>query len=199
MLSAPAAAALIVAPEAIVTVLFQRGEFDAAATGATAAALRAFAVGLPAYVLIKSLTPGYFARQDTRAPVKIAIVAVVVNIILALLLMPFLAHAGIALATAVAAWLNAIVLGVVLVRRGHLSFDDRLRRRAPRIVLAAALMGAVVYGGTNWLAGPLAGPEASRIPALAALVAAGLIAFASFARILGAFRLDDFKTAFTKN
>ena len=198
MLSAPATAALIVAPDAIVTVLFQRGEFDAAAAAATAAALRAFAVGLPAYVLIKSLTPGYFARQDTRTPVKIAVVAVALNIVLALILMRFMAHAGIALATALAAWLNAIVLGVVLLRRGHLSFDARLRRRAPRIVAAAALMGAVVFWGTEWLAAPLAGTEGSRVVALAALVAVGLVAFALLARILGAFRLDDVKAAFSK-
>lgn len=203
MLSAPAAAALIVAPEAIVTVLFQRGEFDAATAAATAAALRAFAVGLPAYVLIKSLTPGYFARQDTRTPVKIAVIAVAMNIILALILMRFMAHAGIALATALAAWLNAIVLAVVLARRGHLSFDARLRRRAPRIVAAATLMGLVVFWGTEWLAAPLSGAggsgEDARIAALAGLVAAGLIAFAAFARILGAFHLDDVKAAFSKN
>mgnify|MGYP003387908272 CR=1 FL=1 len=199
MLSAPATAALIIAAEPIVTVLFQRGEFDVVATTATAAALRAFAIGLPAYVLIKSLTPGYFARQDTKTPVQIAIAAVVLNILLALVLMQFLAHAGIALATAIVAWLNAIALGVGLLRRGHLSFDDRLRRRVPRIVAAAMLMGAVVYAGVEGLAGPLAGTEAARIPALVALVVAGLGAFVIFARLLGAFRFNDIHGAFSKN
>jgi putative peptidoglycan lipid II flippase len=113
--------------------------------------------------------------------------------------MQFLAHAGIALATAIAAWLNAIALGVVLLRRGHLSFDDRLRRRTPRIVAAAVLMGAVVYAGVEGLAGPLAGTEAARIPALVALVVAGLGAFVIFARLLGAFRFNDIQAAFSKN
>jgi putative peptidoglycan lipid II flippase len=198
LLTLPAAAALIAAPEAIVTVLFQRGEFDAATTSATAAALRAFAIGLPAYVLIKSLTPGFFAREDTKTPVKIAIAAMIVNVVLAVTLMQFLAHAGIALATAIAAWLNAIALGIALVRRGHLVLDTRLRRRAPGIAISAALMGAVVYGCALVLAEPLAGSEWRRIPALMGIVFSGLVSFAIFASLFGAFRLADLKAAFRR-
>lgn len=127
-LTLPAAAALIAMPGPIVTVLFQRGAFDAAAAEATAGALAAFAAGLPAYVLIKALTPGFFAREDTKTPVKIAVVAMVANVALAVALMQVLAHVGIALATALSAWFNAITLGILLVRRGHLAFDTRLRR-----------------------------------------------------------------------
>ena len=76
LLTVPAAAALLVIPGPIVSVLFERGAFSEAASIATSRALAAFAAGLPAYVLIKALTPGFFARQDTATPVKIAIIAV---------------------------------------------------------------------------------------------------------------------------
>jgi putative peptidoglycan lipid II flippase len=194
-LTLPATAALIAIPEQIVTVLFQRGAFDPAAARATAAALAAFAAGLPAYVLIKALIPGFHAREDTRTPVKIAIVAVIANVALALTLMQFLAHAGIALATALTAWFNAAMLGWILVRRGHLVFDRRLARRAPRLALAAAVMGGALWAGAAALAGPLNGGEPARIAALAALIAGAMAVFALLAMATGAVRLGELRAA----
>jgi len=198
LLTVPAAAALIAIPAPIVTVLFQRGAFDPAAVGATSGALAAFALGLPAYVLIKALTPGFFAREDTATPVKIAIAAMAVNVVLAVVLMQFLAHVGIALATALTAWLNAGVLGAVLARRGHLAIDARLRRRAPRTLAAAAAMGLALW----WVGGRAAAPladllnagEPLRIAALAALVAGGGVLFAVLAVASGAVRRADLKS-----
>ncbi|MCZ6845665.1 MAG: murein biosynthesis integral membrane protein MurJ, partial [Alphaproteobacteria bacterium] len=103
LLTIPATAALLVLPGPIITVLFQRGQFGAHDALATALALMAFASGLPAYVLIKALAPGFFAREDTATPVKIAIGALLLNVAVALSLMPVLAHVGIALATAISA------------------------------------------------------------------------------------------------
>ena len=97
-LTLPAAAALMVISRPIVAVLFQHGTFGASAADATAGALTAYAVGLPAYVLIRALTPGFFAREDTRTPVKIAVATMIANVALAVVLMQFLAHVGIALA-----------------------------------------------------------------------------------------------------
>ncbi|MGY8960764.1 MAG: murein biosynthesis integral membrane protein MurJ, partial [Alphaproteobacteria bacterium] len=110
----------------------------------------------------------------------------------------FLAHAGIALATAIAAWLNAIALGIALVRRGHLVLDARLRRRVLGVAVSAVLMGAVVYGCAVALAEPLAGSELRRIPALMGIVFSGLGSFAIFAHLFGAFRLADLKAAFRR-
>jgi putative peptidoglycan lipid II flippase len=194
-LTLPAAAALIVIPEQIVTVLFQRGAFDPAAARATAAALAAFAAGLPAYVLIKALIPGFHAREDTKTPVKIAIVAVIANVALALILMQFLAHAGIALATALTAWFNAAMLGWILIRRGHLVFDRRLVRRVPRLALAAMAMAGALWGGAAMLAGPLNDGEPSRIAALAALIAGAMAVFALIAMATGAVRLGELRAA----
>lgn len=193
LLTLPAAAALVAIPDAIVFTLFERGAFGPEAARATADALRAFAVGLPAYVLIKALSPGFWAREDTKTPVQIAAAAVVLNIALALLLMGPLKHAGIALATAVTAWANAGMLALLLARRGLFRADRRLIDRTARMVLAAALMaGALVAGGLlleDWLAGG----AATRIPALALLVGGGAAVYFTAAQALGAARLAEVK------
>ena len=144
LLTLPAAAALVVSAGPIVAGLLQHGEFTAADTAATAAALAAFSIGLPAFVLIKILTAGFFARSDTKTPVRIALWSVAANLALNLALIWELAQVGLALSTALAAWINAVSLYVVLRRRGHLAADDRLRRALPRIAAAAAAMAGLL-------------------------------------------------------
>ena len=179
LLTVPAALALIVLSAPIIHVLFERGAFGPEDTRATAMALAAYALGLPAYVLIKVLAPGFFAREDTRTPVKIAIVALAANIALILLLIWHLAHVGIALATALAAWLNAGLLGWRLRREGLLQPDARLKRRLPGILAAAFAMAAGLWLGQPWLAA-LPAPIA-----LTVLIAAGGLAFLGLAQLLG--------------
>jgi putative peptidoglycan lipid II flippase len=186
LLTVPAAAALLVIPGPIIAVLFERGAFSEAASVATASALAAFAAGLPAYVLIKSLTPGFFARKDTATPVKIAVIAVVANVALAIALMQVLAHVGIALATACSAWLNAGMLAATLKARGDLVLDERLRRRVPLMVLAAGLMAVGLWAGAAILEPALVGAAWQRIAALAGLVLGGLLLFAGLAHVTGA-------------
>ncbi|MEP4887126.1 MAG: murein biosynthesis integral membrane protein MurJ, partial [Alphaproteobacteria bacterium] len=166
LLTLPAAAALLVAADPIVTVLFQRGAFDATDAAATGAALAAFALGLPAYVLIKALVPGFFAREDTVTPVKIAALALVVNVALALSLMPSFAHVGIALATAASAWLNAGLLAALLYRRKLLEPDRRLVMRLGRISFAAMLMAVALWLLAGALASPLERSDPAGVAAL---------------------------------
>jgi putative peptidoglycan lipid II flippase len=197
LLTLPAAAALFVIAEPIIAVLFERGAFTAADSRATAAALMAYSTGLPAYVLIRVLTPGFFAREDTKTPVKIAAAAMLANIALNLALMQVWGHVGIAAAASVSAWMNALLLGLALRRRGQLEFDNRLTRRWPRIVAASALMASALWVATPWLApwlassGPGHGPL--RWAALAVLVGAGLVLFAISAQALGAAHWRDLK------
>jgi len=198
LITLPAAAALIVIPGAVVTVMFQYGRFGPADSAATAGALAAFAAGLPAYVLIKVLSPGFFAREDTKTPVIFAAAGVVVNIVLSLLLMGPLAHVGIAVATAVAAWVNAGLLAVVLVRRGYLAADGQLAQRLPRIALASVLMAAALVPAAAWLAGPLAGALAARVAAMGTLIGFGVLVFAGLAFLLGAARLSELRASFRK-
>lgn len=146
-LTLPAAIGLGVTAWPIMTVLFQRGAFGPVEAQATAAALAAYAAGLPAFVLIKVMTPGFFARHDTATPVKIAFAAMGTNLVLTFLLGLFLpfAHVGIAAATSIAGWVNALSLMVVLHRRGHFKLDPRSRRVVPRVVVAALGMGVVLW------------------------------------------------------
>lgn len=194
LLLLPAAAALMVLAEPLIAVLFQRGAFDAHAVRQTASALTAFALGLPAFMLIKTLTPGYYAREDTATPVRIAVVSVIVNIALAWALMQVLAHVGIALAASLSAWLNAILLGFILWRRGFLSLDRRIKQRLPRTVLATAVMAGTIAWLAHRLQGWLAHGLVWRVAMLALVIAAGLAVFAALAALLGAARPSDVRT-----
>jgi putative peptidoglycan lipid II flippase len=193
-LTLPATAALLVLALPIVSVLFERGAFDAVASQATGFALMGYVVGLPAYVLIKVLTPGYFARKDTRTPVRIAIVAMVANLGLNLLLIWPLQHVGLALATALAAWLNVALLAGGLRRRGHLAFDVRLRRRLVRTVAVTAILAVVLAIAHRVLdrAGCL-DLSGMRVAALAVLVVLGIAVYGIGAHFSGAMRLGELR------
>lgn len=157
MLTLPAAVALAVIAEPIIQVLFQRGAFTAADTTRTAAALAAFAFGLPAFVLIKVFQPAFFAREDTATPMRYAAVNMAVNVVGSIGLfflfdaLGYMAHVGIALATTVAAWINAGMLWLKLVRNGDFVADRRLARNLPLIVLASGLMALSIWAATGWL------------------------------------------------
>ena len=198
LLTLPAAAALTVSATPIIRALLEHGRFTAADTGATAAALAAFSLGLPAYVLIKVLTPGFHARQDTKMPVRIAIASMLVNLAGNLILIWRFGHVGIALATAVAAWVNAIGLWWVLRARGHFTADARLRRTLPRLLAAAAIMVAVLLA-LDPLVAPYTGASLIvRAAALALLIGAGGIAYLGAARLLGVFTVAELRAQFTR-
>ena len=173
-------------PGPVVAVLFERGAFDAGSTAATASALAAFAVGLPAFVLVKVLAPAFFAREDVVTPVKIAGISVAANIGLSAALLVPLQHVGLALATSAASWLNAALLAFVLRRRGQLGIDARLRRRLPRIAVATVAMAACLLAGVELLAPMFAGGELERAFALVLAIAAGKLVYGASAFALGA-------------
>jgi len=153
LLTLPATAGIIALHEPIIRILFERGAFTAASTLATAQALAAFAVGLPAFVLIKVLIPGFSARQDTKTPLYVVMVSIAANVALNLALIGPLQHVGIALASSISGWLNVALMGFILHRRGHLKVDSQLRARTPRLLLAAIGMGAAVAVGAYALDG----------------------------------------------
>lgn len=192
-LTLPAMVALIVAAEPIVRGLFQYGAFDAADTRACAWALAGFSVGLPSYVLVKVLTPGFYARQDTRTPVRYAMWSVGVNIVANIVLIPLLGHVGPPLATALASTVNVAMLYRTLRKRGHFAVDAQLRRRLPRLALAALLMGAAVFGLESLLDPYLIGPMAMRYAALVVLVGTGCAIYGLACFVTGAFRVADVK------
>lgn len=192
-LTLPAMAALVVAAEPIVRGLFQHGRFTAVDTARCAWALAAFSIGLPSYVLVKVLTPGFYARQDTRTPVRFATISIAVNIGANLLLIPAIGHVGPPLATALASTINAWLLYRTLRMRAHFHADRRLSRRVPRLALAALLMAGALFGLDRLLDPYLAGSIAERFAALAALVAGGGAIYGAACFLTGAFRPADLK------
>lgn len=177
----PAALALWLLAEPIVTVLFQRGAFGAVDSRETARALEILAMGLPAFVLIRVLSPSFYARADTRTPMFAVGVTVAVNIAVALALKPFVGWIAVAVATAVAGWVDAALLWLILVRRGHWRADVALLRRLPRLTLAAAAMGALVGWGGDRLAVHMTAGAAMvvKVGTLGGVVAFGVAVFAA--------------------
>ena len=198
LLTLPAAAALTVSAMPIIRALLEHGRFLPSDTVATAKALAAFSLGLPAYVLIKVLTPGFHARQDTRMPVRIAIASMLVNLSGNLVLVWPLGHVGIALATALAAWVNAAALWFVLYRRGHFHVDARLGRALPRLLAATGGMVAVLFGLNNVLEPLTGGTLLARAVALGVLLGAGGLAYLVAARALRVFTLAELKSQFKR-
>ena len=198
LLTLPAAAALVAIPWPIVVTLFERGLFDRAASDATAAALAAYAAGLPAYVLVKVLQPAFYAREDTIRPFYYSAASVAANIALSLALFWSLAHVGLALATTLAAWLQAALLAWSLRRRGHLTLDRRLSGRLPRILLASAVMGLLLWFGQSWLLAWFDAGALMQVAGLAILVGGGLATYAALAFGLGAVTPSDLRQAFSR-
>ena len=193
LLTLPATVAFLTAALPIVSGLFRHGEFTGEDAVATAWVLAAFSLGLPAYVLIKVLTPGYYARSDTRTPVRFATIAVGVNIVGNLILIPTIGVLGPPLATALSALVNMTLLWRTLVARGQFRLDRVLRARLPRLAAAAAVMGVALLLLNDWALGYMGEGWSTRVIALGALVLAGLGVYAVACFAFGAFKLADLR------
>src|SRR5437763_8573544 len=197
-LTLPATIAFVFASEPIIRGLFQHGHFTAIDSMRCSWALSAFSLGLPSYVLVKVLTPGYYARHDTKTPVRYAVQSVGVNLVGNLTLIPLLArfglgHVGPPLATALASSVNVWMLYRTLRKRGHFEADARLRRRVPRLALASILMGAALFWVAPMVDPYLTGSILRRAFGLTTLVAAGMAVYGVACFVTGAFVLDDIK------
>jgi putative peptidoglycan lipid II flippase len=189
-LALPAAVALALAAQPIVAALFERGAFGPAESAATAAALIAYAVGLPAFVLVKAFAPAFFARGDTATPVKVGLVAVAANLALNLVLAPMVGHWGIALSTSIAAAINAGLLGFLLHRRRRWRPDRRLLARTPRLFAAVALMALAILAV---MALPWPPATLWRLVECASIVGVGLAVFFGAAQAIGAVRIQELR------
>jgi len=151
-LTLPAAAALIAIPHYLIDGLFQRGEFTAYDASETAKALFFYGIGTPAFVLARVLSPVFFARSDTRAPMQFAIVSMIVNIVLGVALFYVIGFEGIAAATAAASWLNVGQMVWALRRRGDWTPSPRAAGKLVRVFIASAAMGLALFAGQVWRA-----------------------------------------------
>ncbi|HVY65964.1 MAG TPA: murein biosynthesis integral membrane protein MurJ [Gammaproteobacteria bacterium] len=199
LIGVPATLALAVLAEPLLTTLFHRGEFTARDVAMSAASLRAYAPGLLGFILVKVLAPGYFARQDTRAPVRAGVQSLVVGMALSVAFVVLLAktswapaHAGIAAATACSALFNAALLLRGLLRSGVYRPGAgwpllAVRVLVPGVVMTAGLLLTLAVTG-DWFA--MGG--AARVGALAGLVAGGAAVYFGACHLCG-LRFRDFR------
>ncbi|NNK16321.1 MAG: murein biosynthesis integral membrane protein MurJ [Sulfitobacter sp.] len=194
-LTIPSAVALLVIPQTLVSVMFERGASDVDDTAAIAAATAVYALGLPSFVLQKVLQPIYFAREDTKRPFQFALVAMVVNVALAVGLSPYIGWLAPAIATSVAGWTMVACLAFGARRYGDaVKFDMRLRRRVWRILAASAVMGVALVIGEALLELVLNTPWWRGL-GLLALIAIGAVTFFGSGQLFGAFQISEFRRA----
>jgi putative peptidoglycan lipid II flippase len=178
----------------IAVALFEHGAFGARDTAAVAAALTAICAGLPGHVLEKVFAAVSAAHDDTRTPMLTACCSLAAAIIGGLLLFPRFGFIGVAAAIAIAAWVGAALLGLVLYRRGWLHLDVQAAGRLARIVVACIAMSIIIVLAAAILF-PTAAIVAGRLIAVLTLVALGVIAYGAALQILGVVRLRELVAA----
>jgi len=198
LLCLPAALALAISALPLVSAIFEAGRFTASDAKQTALTLSLIALGLPAYVLVKVLTPGFYARRDTATPVKVALVVLVANVILNFALIPSFGIGGLAAAVAISSWLNCTILYVLLYRRGHFRIERWLASRIARQLIAAAAMVAVLFGIRMALAGWFAGSLGHRLGGVIAIVGGGMIVYFPLVWILGGTDREELKALLSR-
>jgi putative peptidoglycan lipid II flippase len=185
LLTLPATLALAVAAGPIIGALFQGGKFTVEDARITGNVLAILVCGLPGYVLVKVLTPGFYARKDVRTPVRIAMTILLSSVAANFALIPWLGIYSLATVTAVGAWINFLALYVILHRRGHFRIDLPLGSRLARQLLAAGAMAAVLLFLQRPLAGLFFGSAGERLIGVSALVGAGVAVYFAIAWVIG--------------
>lgn len=194
-LTLPAAVALVVIATPLISVLYDRGAWTAKDTWATALALAAYGVGLPAFVLQKVLQPLYYAREDTRTPFRYAVVSMVVNAGFAVGMMPVMGFMAAALATSVSGWVMVAQLWWGARGMGAEARPDaRFWKRFPRIVLASAAMGAALWLMAGWLGPMLMRHGGARWGALGILCGGGIAIYFVLGALIGAYSPGEIRS-----
>lgn len=193
LLALPAAFALAIIPGQLISVLFERGAFTPSDSTITSQVLMAYALGLPAYIAIKVFSTAHWAREDTTTPVKIAVIATLLNIALSLALIQPFGVAGIALATGLTAWLQFVMHWRALKDHPAIQFDARFIRALLKIVGASVIMSAALYGAVLFWDEYTQGQSVFEIIGLAGLVIGGAVVYGICVVVSGVIKLTDIK------
>ncbi len=186
LLTLPAAAALAICAHAFCTAFFVGGKFTPEDGAVMARIVIALVAGLPAYVIVKILNPGFFAREDTRTPVWTALTSLTFNIFLNVAVVRQWGIVGLASATAASATLNCLLLYAILHRRGWFHFTWQLTGKVARQLLATAAMSALLWWLVPQFTAHYAGPWYDRVWSLGVVVFAGMATFFAAAFAVGA-------------
>lgn len=191
LLTIPATIALAVAAGPIMTVLFEGGRFTAADAATSALVLSILVTGLPAYVMIKVLAPGFYARKDMKTPVVLTLVTLALGVAANFIFIEEVGIAILPLTTSAAAWLNALALYALLAARGHFRLERWLAARLVKQLAAALAMGATIWLVGGLLDGFFAGSVGERLLGTIALVGAGSIVYFALAWATGGMDKED--------
>jgi putative peptidoglycan lipid II flippase len=201
MLSVPATVGLILLSEPIMSLLFERGAVTQHAALMSAAALAYYAPGLAGYSLVKLASPSFYALRDARTPVTVSVISIVINLLLNLWLFQLMGFRGLALGTAIAATVNALLLLALLSRKIGGIDAARILTAFLKITVASAIMGVAVWAVDAWLAARLpetllfrgtTGIAVARSVRVFGAIGVGLGALALSAHLL---RIEEFRTA----
>ncbi|MGI8932179.1 MAG: murein biosynthesis integral membrane protein MurJ [Sphingomicrobium sp.] len=185
LLTLPATLALAVAAGPIIGALYQGGEYSVESARITGNILAILVTGLPAYVLVKVLTPAFYARKDVKTPVRIAMSVLGLGVLANFALIPVMGIYALATVTSASAWINFTLLFGVLYWRGHFRMPGWLVGRVARQFLAAAAMGGALFGIKLALGEMFFGNVGERIVGLAALVGIGGLVYFTVAWVIG--------------
>jgi len=183
-ITVPATVALVALREPILSVLFQRGAFDAASTVKTAEALLYYTLGLWAFSVIRVIVSAFYSLQDTKVPMKAAIVALLVNVAFSVALMQPMRHGGLALATSIASAVNVLMLGVILERRIGSYLTREFYLSLGKMTAASLVMWGAILAVEVFLPWQINGPLDLRLLFLVASIAAGLATYFVMAWLL---------------
>ncbi len=200
MLALPAGFALVLLAEPIITLLFERGEFTANTSLQSALALKAYALGLTAFVLIKIFSTACFSNQDTKTPVKFAIIGTIINIILSLALIIPLQHVGIALATSIAAWFNFILLYLFLRKKEEFKQSKVFIKKIMLIIINCFIMSVILYIGrymifTDWFNSGFM----RHLMATSIIIISGMLSYFLMLHAFNILKLQELKRIFVKD
>ena len=198
LLCLPAAIALSVSALPLISAIFEQGRFSAADAHSTALCLSMIALGLPAYVLVKVLTPGFYARRDTATPVKTAVFVLLANVALNFALIPTFGLGGLAAAVAISSWLNCVILYVILHRRGHFRIEGWLASRLIRQLIAAAAMAGALYAIRLLIGDWFTASGGRRLVGVAALFGGGMAVYFPLVCLLGGTDKEELKLLFRR-
>jgi len=192
MIGLAAGTAMVILGDALVTVLFQYGKFTAADVASTAIAVKAYAPGVIGFLLVKVLAPGFYARQNTKTPVKYAAIALIAAMLVKAALAAPLLHVGLAIGTTVGALLNVMLLGWGLWRTGIYQVSRESFSFFIKLVIASSLMGVVLHftnaSAEVWIARSIF----ERVAYLTGVIGAGVVAYFGSLFLLGV-RVNDLR------
>jgi len=192
-LSLPAAVALILAPQEIITSLFGYGSFDQDSITNTALALSFFAFGVPAFALLKILSNFFFARNNTKTPFYLSFISMVLNISISVTLFEDFGFIIIPIATSISSWINVLLHYYFIKKNDLYNFDSKFTNKFPRIILSVVVMGIILYLLLGFFENKFEYNESWKSIYLFIIVIISLISYLIISNFSGAFKFKDIK------